>query len=313
MTAVLPTSVHSPPPHRRTRVRRPPRSLQPYWLISPALILIAIFIMLPVVTVFIYSLYVYNPTKPYYNRFTGLDNYVTLFTADPQFWSSLIITVKWVVVEVGLQFVFGLALAVLLNRTFRGRGFTRAIVFAPWAISGVLATQIFILIYNPATGISSVLKSLGFITDFAPLAGQSSAFWSAIVADLWRGIPFFAILLLADMQSIPKDVYEAAEVDGANARKQFMYITLPYLREAIILTTLLRSVWEFNNVDLLYTLTGGGPAGATTTLPLYVVQQAVRSRNFGYGSALTVVGFVILFLFSLIYLRLGRGSRKDLR
>jgi multiple sugar transport system permease protein len=295
----------------KTPIRRRLKSGQPYWLISPELLLIAIFIALQVVTVFIYSLFVYNPSKPYYNAFAGLGNFVTIFTNDPQFWSSLLVTGKWVVVEVGLQFVFGLALAVLLNRVFRGRGLARAIAFAPWAISGVLATQIWLLIYNPATGISSALKPFGIITDFAPLVGVDSAFWSAILAELWRGIPLFAILLLADMQSIPKDVYEAAEVDGANPWRQFVYITLPYLREAIVLTTLLRSVWEFNNVDLLYTLTGGGPAGATTTLPLYVVQEAVGNRDFGYGSALTVVGFVVLFLFSLIYLRIGRGSLKD--
>jgi multiple sugar transport system permease protein len=178
------------------------RAAQPYWLVTPALILIAIFIAIPVATVFVYSFFNYNASEPWLNGFAGLGNFVTIFSTDHQFWSSLLTTGEWVVVEVGLQFVFGLALALLLNRVFAGRGLVRAIAFAPWAISGVLATQIWLLIYNPATGISSVFRALGFITDFAPLVGPTSAFWSAIIAELWRGIPFFAILLLADMQSM---------------------------------------------------------------------------------------------------------------
>ena len=283
----------------------------PYWLIAPAVILMAVFIAVPVVSVGVYSLFRWNVSKPWATEFLGLDNFRVIFTEDPEFWGILLTTVWWVGASVSLQFVLGLALALLLNQAFRGRSFVRSLSFAPWAISGVLATQIWLLIYNPATGIASVLQNIGISNDFAPLVGQESAFWAAVIAELWRGLPFFTIILLADMQSIPADLYEAAKVDGATRWQEFRHITVPYLKQAIILTTLLRAVWEFNNVDLLYPLTGGGPAGATTTLPLYIVNEAITGRNFGYGSALTVVGFVILAIFSVLYLRLTRGSRGE--
>lgn len=293
--------------------RKIPRFRGPYALIAPAVVLITVFIAVPVGAVVFFSLFQYNVSKPWANKFIGLENFRVMLFEDPQFWRSLGITGAWVIAEVSLQLILGLALALLLNRTFRSRGLTRALMFAPWAISGVLATQIWLLIYNPTTGIANVLSQIGAHSNFTPLAAGNSAFWAAVIAELWRGLPFFAIMLLADMQSIPKDVYEAADVDGAGPVKQFFYVTLPYLREAIIITTLLRAVWEFNNVDLLYTLTNGGPAGATTTLPLYIVNQAVGDRNFGYGSALTVAGFVILLVFSMLYLHFGRASRKELK
>lgn len=308
---VSPAATVGQGPPRPTKRRKAPWFRGPYGLITPAIVLITVFIAVPVGTVIYFSLFQYNLSKPWATKFIGIDNFRTMLFDDPQFWSSLGITGIWVVAEVVLQLVLGLALALLLNRMFRGRGLVRALMFAPWAISGVLATQIWLLIYNPTTGIADVLSQLGARTDFAPLSAGGSAFWAAVIAELWRGLPFFAIMLLADMQSIPKDVYEAADVDGASAFKQFRYVTLPYLREAIIITTLLRAVWEFNNVDLLYTLTGGGPAGATTTLPLYIVNEAVGARNFGYGSALTIAGFVILLVFSMIYLYFGRASRKE--
>ncbi len=292
-------------PRRRRRIPTP------YLLIAPAVVLIATFIAYPVGTVGYFSLFQYSASKPWATRFIGLENFRVMLFEDPLFWRTLGITTAWVVAEVALQLVFGLALALILNRTFRNRGLARALMFAPWAISGVLATQIWLLIYNPSTGIADVLSQLGSPTQFAPLASAAGAFWSAVIAEVWRGIPFFAILILADMQSIPTEMYEAADVDGASKVQQFFFITLPYLRDAIIITTLLRAVWEFNNVDLIYTLTGGGPAGATTTLPLYVVEEAVGSRNFGYGSALTIAGFVILLIFSVLYLQLGRASRRE--
>jgi multiple sugar transport system permease protein len=173
-------------------------------------------------------------------------------------------------------------------------------------VSGVLTTGIWILLYNPSTGIFQLLGSPGT----AVLGDPSTVFPATVVAELWRGVPFFAILLLADLQGIPPDLYEAAEVDGANRWQRFRLVTLPHLRDAIVLSTLLRGVWEFNNVDLLYTLTGGGPADQTTTLPLYVARKAVDSHDFGYGSALTTAGFVVLLFVSVLYLRLSKFDRR---
>ena len=300
-----------PAPPRRRRATTTPRGL-PYLLIAPAALLMLGFIAYPVISVFYYSLQNYNPTKPWRNGYAGLDNFTHAFTDDPQFWDTLAFSAKWVAVEVGLQLLFGLALALIVNQTFVGRSLGRALVFSPWAVSGVLTSAIWVLLYNSQTGITRYLADMG-IGEYGTswLSDTSTVFSAAIVADLWRGVPFFAILILADLQSVSKDLYEAAEVDGASRIKQFWHITLPHLKDAIVLSTLLRAVWEFNNVDLLYTLTGGGPAGETTTLPLYIANTSVDGHNFGYASALTTVAFVILLFCSMVYLRLSKFGGGD--
>ncbi len=298
-------------PPRRRRGGSSPRSL-PYLLIAPAGLLMLGFIAYPMLSVLYYSLQHYNVTKPWRDGFAGLDNFREIFTDDPFFWDTLLFSAKWVFVEVGLQLVFGLALALLINQTFIGRGLARALVFSPWAVSGVLTSTIWLLIYNPSTGISRYLADAG-IGEYGTsvLADTGTVFWGAVVAELWRGVPFFAILILADLQSVSKDLYEAASVDGASRVRQFWHITLPHLRDAIVLSTLLRAVWEFNNVDLLYTLTGGGPAGETTTLPLYVAQTGIHGNEFGYAAALTTVAFLILLFCSILYLRLSKFGGDD--
>ncbi|MTE18501.1 ABC transporter permease subunit [Streptomyces sp. TRM43335] len=287
------------------------RSL-PYVLIAPAGLLMLGFIAYPMLSVLYYSLQHYNVTKPWRNGYAGLENFREIFFEDPLFWQTLAFSAKWVVVEVGLQLVFGLALALIVNQTFVGRGIARALVFSPWAVSGVLTTTIWILLYNPSTGLSRYLADAG-IGEYGTsvLSDTGTVFWAAVLAELWRGVPFFAILILADLQSISKDLYEAASVDGASRFRQFWHITLPHLKDAIILSTLLRAVWEFNNVDLLYTLTGGGPAGVTTTLPLYVANTGIEGHDFGYASALTTVAFVILLFCSILYLRLSKFGGDD--
>ncbi|HEX6358108.1 sugar ABC transporter permease [Actinophytocola sp.] len=306
LNAAAPTGVA---PNRRRRPRR--ERWTPYLLIAPAVVLVAVFLVYPIGSVVYYSLYDYNVTKPWSNGFVGLGNYVTM-VEDSLFWQSLVFTAQWVFVEVGLQLVFGLALALVINETFVGRALGRALVFAPWAVSGVLTTTIWLLIYNPTTGFGRYLADAGIGTyGTSPLAEAGSAFWALVVAELWRGIPFFALLILADLQSISGDLYESAEVDGAGRFRRFWSITLPHLRNAIIISTLLRAVWEFNNVDLLYTLTGGGPGNATMTLPLYVARLAIDAKEFGYGSALTMAAFVILALFSVTYLWLVRMGKDQ--
>lgn len=283
----------------------------PYLLLSPTIVLMALFLLYPLGSIVYYSLQHYNVSQPWNNGFAGVDNF-TRMLGDELFWSSLAFTAKWVVVEVGLQLIAGLLLALIVNEAFTGRGFARSVLFSPWAVSGVLTTTIWLLIYNPAVGVGKYLADLG-VGQYgtSPLAGTDSAFWAAVLAELWRGVPFFTILILADLQSISPDLYEASHVDGAGRLRRFWSITLPHLKGAIVLATLLRGVWEFNNVDLLYTLTNGGPADATTTLPLYVAKVAVNSKDFGYGSALTIAGFLILTFFTILYLRLARFGSED--
>lgn len=284
----------------------------PYALLSPAAVLIGVFVAWPIVTVFDYSTQVYNVTEPWLNKFVGLQNFKQILTGDDTFWKSLLVSLKWVVVQVVLQLVIGLGVALILNRVFRARGLFRALIFSPWAVAGVVVTVTWTLMYEPLSGmINTVLMRVGLIhTPVQWLADPHLVFGAVSLAELWRGVPFFAIILLAGLQGIPGELYEAAAVDGARRFQSFWRITLPLLKDTIVLATLLRGVWEFNNVDVIYTMTDGGPGTDTTTLPIYIVNQAIKYHNFGYGSALSVISFVILLAFAVGYLKLSRFGEQ---
>jgi multiple sugar transport system permease protein len=270
--------------------------------------MITALLFFPMARIFYYSFQNYDISAPFYDSFAGLDNFVKVFTKDVYFIPSLINSLKWVVSQVTLQLVFGMGIALLLNKKFKFRGLTRGFVFVPWAISGVLTSVMWSLMYNEHMGVfNDILMKLGIIDNpQAFLASTNSAFISVVVAELWRGIPFFAVTILASLQSIPDELYEAAAMDGSNRWTSFINITLPQLKRTIVLTTLLRTVWEFNNVDLMYNLTNGGPANSTMTYAMYIAKTAVHGSDFGYGSALTVVAFLILTVIALIYLKISK-------
>ncbi|WP_270395104.1 carbohydrate ABC transporter permease [Mediterraneibacter massiliensis] len=284
----------------------------PYLLILPAVLLIAGVMLYPLCKTFYLAFQHYNPAMPFANGFAGLENFIKIFTTE-EFYSSLWVSLKWVVALVLLQLVFGMIVALILNQNFKGRGFFRALVFVPWAMSGVLTAVLFSLIYNQNYGVlNDLLMKIGLISEpVAWLGNQHLVLGSVIIAELWRGIPFFAISLLAAMQGLPQDVYEAARVDGATKWQSFRFVTLPLLKDTIVLTTLLRTIWEFNSVDLIFSLTNGGPVGKTTTLSVLIANQALTTNNYGYGSAISVVSFFILAIVAIIYMKVsgfGKGS-----
>lgn len=287
--------------------------LMPYYLMLPSLIIVLGLILFPIINVFYYSFQSYNPARPYMNGYIGFDNYVKIFTQDMFFYKSLAISLKWVLVQVSLQLSIGLMVALVLNTKFRGRGFARGVTFAPWALSGVIVAILWSLMFNENIGIiNDIFERLGIISKpVAWLASPNTAFGAVSVAELWRGMPFFAISLLASLQAIPDELYESCGMDGGGRLVQFRYITLPFLKDTIVLTTLLRAVWEFNAVDIIMNSTGGGPMGLTSTLSIYLADQAIKTRNFGYGSAIGVVSFMIMLVFAVGYLRLSKfGGEK---
>lgn len=286
----------------------------PYVMIVPSVILLLGIFGYPVLKVFSLSLQNYNYADFANKGFIGLENFRKIFTEDTVITESLVFSLKWVVSEVGLQLVFGMILALILNAKFRGRGAVRALTLIPWAVSGVLTTMLWMLILNQSIGlVNQVLIKMGSSPGNVPawLANTNLIFPSIVVIELWRGIPFFAITLLAAMQGIPSDIYEACDIDGAGKIAKFRYITLPYLKETIVLTTLLRAIWEFNSTDMIFTLTNGGPVNMTTTLPIYMLKTAVVSGNYGYGSALGVIAFVILLVFAVVYMKASRFGGDD--
>ena len=293
-------------------VKKEKFNFAPYILIFPACLLMGLIMIYPLGKVFYLSFQHYNPTKPFTNGFAGFDNFITIFTKK-EFYNALGVSARFVAREVVLQLIFGMIVALILNQKFKGRGFFRALTFIPWALSGVLTAVLWSIMFNQHFGVlNDLLSKLGIIKEpIAWLANTKFVLGSVIVAELWRGIPFFAISLLAAMQGLPDDIYEAARVDGSTKFQTFRFITLPMLKNTIVLTTLLRTIWEFNSVDLIYSLTGGGPVGKTTTLSMLIANQAIKTSNYGYGSALSVVSFAILAVIAVIYMKLSGFGKEE--
>lgn len=284
----------------------------PYILILPACLLMGLIMIYPLGKVFYLSFQHYNPTRPFTNGFAGFENFIDIFTKK-EFYNALGVSAKFVACEVALQLIFGMIVALILNQKFKGRGFFRALTFIPWALSGVLTAVLWSIMFNQHFGVlNDILTRLGIIKEpIAWLANTNYVLGSVIVAELWRGIPFFAISLLAAMQGLPDDVYEAARVDGSTRFQAFRFITLPMLKNTIVLTTLLRIIWEFNSVDLIYSLTGGGPIGKTTTLSMLIANQAIKTSNYGYGSALSIVSFAILAVIAVVYMKVSGFGKEE--
>jgi len=284
------------------RKRRASNSF-PFYLLIPAFLLLGIFVFYPVARVFGYSTWHYTALRPKETAFVGLGNFATILQYD-LFYLSLKNSMIYAATTTVVQFLLGLWLALLLRHMKTGSGLYRTLVFAPWALSGVLTSIIWQMVFNGSFGIlNDILLRLGLIKEAVVwTATPRLAMMCVIVATIWRGIPYFGISLLGAMLSIPNDLYESAAIDGASGIKCFFNITLPYIKETVVLTTILRFIWTFNDVDIIHSFTGGGPNNGTLTLPIYITRETLTHLNFGYGSALTVILTLVLLVLTSIYL-----------
>ncbi len=281
----------------------------PYVLLSPAVLATMVVVFYPMVQAIVTSLYNNILWKPRAVRFIGLDNYIAIWH-DPVFWSSLGRTAIWIGLTVPLQLLLGLVTALLLNQTFRWRGLARSLILIPWALPSVVIGLMWSWIYNPQVGLlNDLLLRLGLLQTAMPwLANPSTSLYAIIVALVWQGFPFFAIMILAGLQTIPHSLYEAADIDGASDWQQFWHITLPALKSVLVTAVMLRIIWVANSIDVIYVMTGGGPGYATHTLPLYALKRTYGSMDFGYGSALAVTFSLLLLAAIYAYMRrVGKG------
>jgi len=218
----------------------------------------------------------------------GFENYLSLLD-DPSFWLTTFNTFLYTVVAVILKAALGIGLALVLNRDFRGKGLVRAIVLLPWIIPTALSAICFWWLYDATfSGISWMLMRLGIIDSFINFLGDPwNARWSLIAANVWRGIPFFAIGLLAGLQTISPDLYEAAEIDGAGSWKKFRRITLPLLTPLLTVVTVFSTIWTFADFQLVWIITKGGPAGTTHLFGTLSFQRAMQGGHFGEGAAIS--------------------------
>lgn len=239
------------------------------------------------------------------SNFVGLDNYVNYFQ-DKRMWKSLWNTTFFTIVSVAFELALGLAVALLINRAFKGRGIIRASVLIPWAIPTAVAAMMWGFLYDGQSGIvAHYFEMLNFIPDASWLLSTADGgMFSVIFADVWKTTPYMALLLLAGLQTIPNSLYEASNVDGANKFQQFWNITLPLLKSSILVALLFRTLDAFRVFDLIYVLTGGGPANATESISIYAYKTMFAQQNFGEGSTLSVIVFICVAIISFIYVKL---------
>lgn len=239
------------------------------------------------------------------SKFVGLENYRFLLE-DDRFWNALQNTAYFTAVSVSAQLLLGLGIALLLNRSFRAKDWVRALILVPWVIPTVVSARMWEWIYNPEFGIFNFL--LGAKINWLGTPGL--ALHAAIFADVWKTTPFVVVLLLAGLQIIPREIYQAARVDGAGSWVAFRRITLPLLMPVLLVALVFRMLDAWRVFDVIYVLTGGGPANTTETLSLYAYKMLFQTLQFGYGSALSVVTFLSAGGITVFFLKLYRGDKN---
>jgi multiple sugar transport system permease protein len=283
-------------------------TLANYTYLLPAALCLGGTVLFPILKAMHMSLYHNVLSRPQEYRFIGLGNYLRMLQ-DPTFWLTLKNSVVWVFCSVSIQFVLGFLGALLLNAPFRGRAFYRTLNLLPWIIPGVVVGLVWEYIYQPNYGpLNDILRRVGLLrVPIAWLSEPTFAMASVIFTNIWRGIPFFTIMILAGLQAIPEEVYEAATVDGATITQRFWHITLPMLRPIIVVATATRIIWTFNYADLIFVMTSGGPANATQITSSYTLLTAYTDLDFGYAATLSVVLLVIMLVFTALYLKFTKG------
>jgi ABC-type sugar transport system permease subunit len=280
-------------------------------LLAPALGVIVVVALFPLGWTVWESLHRHDLRMPWIGHpFVGLANYAELLH-DERFWIALLHTAMFTAISVGLELVLGLAAALAMHRALRGRGALRALVVLPWAIPTVVVALLWRVMFDPQAGIANaVLVDAGVLREPLVWFVRAATAWvPVILADVWKSTPFVALLLLAGLQGIDADLYEAASVDGAGRWRQLRHITLPLLEPAIVVTLIFRTLDAFRVFDLVYVMTNGGPGTSTEPIALYTFATLLQHLRFGYGAALSVVIFVVTFALAVAFLR---GSRVNL-
>lgn len=282
-----------------------------YYLLLPSLVLILAVVLYPTLWGMVLSVREMRLNRVDLGTgFVGLKHYVAL-VHDPVFWLSLQNTVVWVAGAAVGELLLGLLTALVLNTSLPGFRMFGIMVLLPWFLPNVVAGHMWALMLDPRLGVlNDILVRVGILGSYkAWFADPDMAMFAAMVVEVWHGFPFFALLLLAALKGIPGDLYEAAATDGAGLWRQFVHITLPQLRVVIVATVVLRVISLVNSPDILLILTGGGPGRSTQVLSLYAFLKANKEFNFGYASALSVVMFLLLMVFSYAYVRLSNAMR----
>lgn len=278
------------------------RSLYAYLLITPGLALVGVILVFPLIRGVLSSFYSQASGDMSFDSFVGLNHFKSLFL-DKIFIKSLFNSLVWTTIIVIALYIIGLALSLLLNKNFKGRGIFRSIILIPWVVPGIAAAMTWKWMYSSQYGIiNHVLQSLGIInSNIDWLGSTTTALGSIIVVAIWKDIPFVTIVLLAALQSIDNTLYEAIKIDGGNAWQSFRYITMNGIKKVSITTILLEIIWTFNKFDLVYAMTKGGPSNSTQIIPVYTYITAFNFFRLNKAAAVGVVGLLLVGVFAIIY------------
>jgi multiple sugar transport system permease protein/N,N'-diacetylchitobiose transport system permease protein len=278
-------------------------------LLAPSLVVVFGIVIYPILRTLYTSFFAVDTPFPGSFPFVGLDNYkFALQQAD--FWSAVERTAYFTVVSTGLELVFGMGIALLLNAPLRMRWLFRTIVVLPWALPTIVNGAMWRYFFNAQYGvINAAFTQLGIQSSYhAWLSSPLAALNIVILADVWKNTSLVAFFLLAGLTTIPQDLYEAARIDGYGRWGSFVHITLPLLRPVIVVVLVLRTIEAFKVFDIIYVMTGGGPANGTQSIAYYTYQRAFSDEYFGYGSALAYLIVLFILGFAIVYIRMLRSD-----
>ncbi len=280
-------------------------------LVLPTLLVVAFVAGYPLAQVFYYSFHRADISFVEPTEFVGFKNYIFLLQ-DPDFRGALWNTLRFTFVSVFLETVLGLAIALVIHSNFKGRGIVRAAILIPWAIPTVVSAKMWQWMLNDIYGVINViLVNTGLVANkIAFLANPNTVLWAMVAVDVWKTTPFMALLLLAGLQLIPADIYEAADIDGASRWQQFWTLTLPLLTPALVVALIFRTLDALRVFDVIFVMVGVNTA--TRSLAIYNRQTLIDFQDLGYGSAVSVAILVIIFIFVVLYMRVaGKGVRGE--
>ncbi len=271
-----------------------------YFFIPAGVIIVGI-IIYPLIFSLITSFTTYGFLNPFFNMFVWFANYGAIFR-DIYFWNSLYVIMKFVVVVVSLEFILGFSVAILLNRDVRAKGVFYTILTIPMVMAPVAVALIWRVFLHPELGIANYFLSLIHLPPVNWLGSERVAFWTVVMVDIWQQVSFMILILLAGLVSLPKDPYEAAEIDGASTVQRFRYITLPLMKPVIVVALLLRVIFGFRTFDLVYILTRGGPGVTTDVMSYYIYRRTFMGLSVSESSAasyilLLITMFIVVFLY----------------
>ena len=291
---------------RQTRQRKQwPESWVAAAFVAPAALIIVLIVLVPLGRALWMSLFNIQLTRPGVEPFVGLGNYIDQL-ASGNFWGSVGRALFFTVVSTALELLFGLALALLMDQPLRGRWLLRTIIILPWALPTIVNALMWRWIDNAEYGsLNALLTQTGIISHYQPwLSNSDTAMWMVILADVWKLTPLVAILLLAGLQSVDREVVEVARVDGASSWQTFRLILLPLITPVVLIVLVLRTMEAFKVFDIIWIMTHGGPANSTQSIAIYAYQTAYQGFDFGRGAALGYLIALVIMVLAAVYLRL---------